>query len=516
MVLGGRHPRPRARGLGPASTPLSELSHGISLLLQIVGRGFLVLLSLPVLIGRIDWPLCAWGRWLWDASGGVAKGKRLWRAIPARVDRCGNEVVSRRKTTRAGGGGPITTDDMSRRITLVFDGPPLPSAGAEGRWNCLLLKGLVDRGHAVTAFAPCATREQAMRAAELFPPDRFDLRCYPRPPRRALERFTTLLQPCSAIFPPQLRSDLEEHLRAGTDVLHLEQVWSCWPAFRFADRAILNIHRLHQVDWSESAGVPWALRARRASLLAGERAMLKRVRMVTTFTPLLTARVSQINPLASVRTLPPGLDLPRYPFRQEAAGDRPPTVGLVGWFDQSASYQAAVRLVTRIWPFLKRRVPEARLVLAGACATSRLSRWCADPAISLEETHAAGPDDWGRMDVMVYAPNAASGAKTEVLEAFALGTPVVTTWAGVEGLDALDGTHAGICDYDEGLVERVARLLADSGARRRQAVAAWQLVHSAGNPDRAIRAVEAAHEWLLAEPYRIPASPSQHSLAVAG
>ena len=398
---------------------------------------------------------------------------------------------------------------MSRRVTLVLNEPPLPFGSSEGRWFYALLKGLVERGHVVTAFAPCAGAQESARAVELFAAPIYDLRCYPRP-RRSLERLTDVLQPCAKIFSPQFRAELEEHLRAGTDVLHVEQVWSCWPAVRFADRAILNVHRLHQIDWSEAVGE----RLRRASLLAAERAMLKRFRMVSTFTPLLTGEVSQLNPLASVRTVRPGLDLSLYRFHNEAAADRPPTVGLVGSFAESPSYQSAVRLLTRIWPFLRQRVPEARIMIAGAAARGALSRWCADPAVVLDES----PDDalrpFSQMDVMLYAPNAASGSKVQVLEAFALGTPVVTNWSGVEGLDALDGIHAGICDYDEGLVDRAAKLLKDPLARRRQAVAAWQLVQSAANPEKAIRAVEAAHEWLVAEPYRMP-EPHSHASPVA-
>ena len=393
---------------------------------------------------------------------------------------------------------------MSRRVTLVFNEPPLPFGRAEGRWFYVLLKGLVERGHSVTAFAPYASPADAAQAVELFPPGQYDLRCYPRPPQGTFDRLAGLLQPLSAIFSPQFRADLEQHLQAGTDVLHLEQIESCWPAVRYADRALVNLHHLHQLDFSESHGVRWGERLRRAGLMAAERSILRRLRAITTFTPLLTGEVSWLNPLATVRTIPPGLDLRLYPFQQSGTPDRPPTVGLVGSFDESSSYQAAVRLVTRIWPFLKQRVPEARLVLLGPLARSALLRWCADPAIVLDENPGDASSPFARMDVMAYAPNSASGAKVQVLEAFALGTPVVTTWAGVEGLDALDGTHAGICDYDEGLVDRIARLLNEPAARRRQAVAAWQLVQSAANPEKALRAVEAAHDWLLAEPYHIP------------
>jgi len=72
-----------------------------------------------------------------------------------------------------------------RRIVLVLHEPPVPfGANAAGRWFYVLLKGLVEAGHRVTAFAlwgRAADRDEAVR---LFPPGQFDLRLYePAAPR---------------------------------------------------------------------------------------------------------------------------------------------------------------------------------------------------------------------------------------------------------------------------------------------------------------------------------------------
>ena len=46
------------------------------------------------------------------------------------------------------------------------------------------------------------------------------------------------------------------------------------------------------------------------------------------------------------------------------------------------------------------------------------------------------------LDVLVYAPAVGSGMKVKVIEAMALGTPVVTNSQGIEGLPATDGVEA--------------------------------------------------------------------------
>ena len=59
--------------------------------------------------------------------------------------------------------------------------------------------------------------------------------------------------------------------------------------------------------------------------------------------------------------------------------------------------------------------------------------------------------------MFLYAPSRGSGMKIKILEAMAFGVPVVTTGEGVEGLPAVDGVHAGVCEDDAGLIERHRR-----------------------------------------------------------
>ena len=83
-----------------------------------------------------------------------------------------------------------------------------------------------------------------------------------------------------------------------------------------------------------------------------------------------------------------------------------------------------------------------------------------------------------RLDVLLYAPAHASGMKVKVLEAMALGVPVVTNEEGVEGLPVEDGTHVGLAEDDDGLVERTVTLLESQERRCRQADCARTLLET--------------------------------------
>src|SRR5207302_3925161 len=65
------------------------------------------------------------------------------------------------------------------RIVLAMIEPPLPFGNAAARWYYVLLRGLVRRGHAVTAFAACSNSQDISQVQRLFSSPQYDLRCYP-------------------------------------------------------------------------------------------------------------------------------------------------------------------------------------------------------------------------------------------------------------------------------------------------------------------------------------------------
>jgi polysaccharide biosynthesis protein PslH len=54
------------------------------------------------------------------------------------------------------------------RILLLMPVPPLPFGSAAARWFYVLLKGLVERGHRVTAFIVCNNLEEITKVNTLF------------------------------------------------------------------------------------------------------------------------------------------------------------------------------------------------------------------------------------------------------------------------------------------------------------------------------------------------------------
>ena len=391
----------------------------------------------------------------------------------------------------------------TRRILLVMPDPPLPFGNAAARWYYVLLKGLVERGNDVSAFAACSDRADVAAARELFPAPDYKLRVFPYPKRGTglRSKWETFRQPYSYMFGPDLKRSLQADLDRGFDILHLEQVWAGWLGLRHVDQALLNVHYLVDIDLAKVRHGNPGTALRRAVTRRAERRILGHYRTITALTDRLAARVATFAPRASVHTVPLGMDLGFYPRRRidYAAPGRHPTVSLIGSFNWEPTQSAARRLLTRLWPEIVRRVPAARLQIVGRDAKSTLREFAGTEAVSIFENVPDIMPYFYDADVMLYAPTRGSGMKVKVLEAFALGVPVVTNEDGVEGLPVLDGVHADVTDEDAVLIDRTVALLEDPGLRARRADAARSLVEQHCDPDRVIDILEAVYETVRRE-----------------
>jgi glycosyltransferase involved in cell wall biosynthesis len=381
------------------------------------------------------------------------------------------------------------------RVLLVMVEPPLPFGNAAARWFYVLLKGLVERGHAVTAFAACSKPAEMDEARARFPSPAYDLRLYPFPNRSGLgSKWETLRRPYSYMFGPDLKADLARELAAGFDVLHLEQLWCGWVGLEHASRALINVHHLVWIDLSESAPASFRERVERALMFRAERTLLRAFPHIRSSTPRLERPIREVNPVTEVETVPIGLDASLYPFIPDDRRSPEPTVTLIGSMAWYPGLSAARRLLGRLWPDIKRRVPAAKLEVVGWSARSALKEFLDSPDVSIAENVPDARPYFERANVFVYAPSCGSGMKIKVLEAMAFGVPVVTTSEGVEGLPAVDGKHAGVCEEDAGLIDRVVALLTEPERQNRQRRAARALVESHCGPGPTVAAIEARHD----------------------
>jgi polysaccharide biosynthesis protein PslH len=378
--------------------------------------------------------------------------------------------------------------------------PPLPFGSAPSRWYNVLLKGLVERGHRVTAFATCAKAAEIDQAASLFPRDKYDLQCFAQGRRSGFAaKVESARRPYSYMFSPEMRTAVERKLDEGFDVLHLEQLWCGWLGFGHAERSLINVHHLVSIDLDNDQSAAWRPWFFNHLAFRTERKLLQAFHYVRSCSPRLVEPIKEMNHDASVTTVPVGIDASAYEFIPDSQRPQAPSIGLIGSMGWYPGYSAAVRLLTRLYPEIKRRVPEVTVRIAGWSARSALRDFVDLPGVEIIENLADVRPFFESISVLLYAPIRGSGMKIKVLEAMSFGVPVVTTVEGVEGLPAEDGVHAGIADDDEGLIERTVAMLRDTASQNRHRRAARELVESHCSPDRTVSAIESIYETMSSE-----------------
>jgi glycosyltransferase involved in cell wall biosynthesis len=99
------------------------------------------------------------------------------------------------------------------------------------------------------------------------------------------------------------------------------------------------------------------------------------------------------------------------------------------------------------------------------------------------------------LSVLVFPLDRGSGMKVKVLEALAVGVPVVTTPAGAEGFAASDGIVVATSDRE--VATATASLLADAGERRARGRAAAELFADRYAPEQATAGLVARYRDLV-------------------
>lgn len=160
-----------------------------------------------------------------------------------------------------------------------------------------------------------------------------------------------------------------------------------------------------------------------------------------------------------------------------------------------------------IFPLIRARIPEARLCIVGARPTEAVRALAArDTAVTVT---GAVPDvrpyaaDCG---AFVVPLRSGSGMRVKILNALAMGLPVVSTTLGAEGIDVRDGEHVLLADTPPAFANAVVRLLTEPGLAAKLGEAGRRLMHERYSWEVVGRQLLAVYADLI---------PSSHSGAAA-
>jgi glycosyltransferase involved in cell wall biosynthesis len=293
----------------------------------------------------------------------------------------------------------------------------------------------------------------------------------------------------SPLLPGQVRMFLDQGMASAVaeqiegwrpDVVHatLSRMASYLPAADVAHRHLDLVDSLYlnMRERARSSAPPGR------ALFSFEAALMRRYERSVAASADSASAVSEADALAAGlapgAVIPNGVDLDRFAFSDP--GERPPVMIFFGNLGYFHNIEPARFLVSQVLPRVRRRIPEAELRIAGARPAASLRRAVQAGGAELIDSPADLIAELRRASVAVLPMFSGSGIKNKVLEAFAVGLPVVANSVGVEGIvGARPGEHYLLGTDADAIAAAAAELLADPAARSRLAVASRALVEAA-------------------------------------
>jgi glycosyltransferase involved in cell wall biosynthesis len=135
------------------------------------------------------------------------------------------------------------------------------------------------------------------------------------------------------------------------------------------------------------------------------------------------------------------------------------------------NYDAVAYFVRDVWPLIHQQFPQAQFTVTGSTQNVEVHDLAAQPGVHFTGYVPSIADAVRRSTALVVPLRTGGGTRLKILEAIALGVPVISTTKGAEGLNLHDNEHLLIADTPAEMVSAVSRIFQDSALSQRLAVA---------------------------------------------
>jgi glycosyltransferase involved in cell wall biosynthesis len=192
------------------------------------------------------------------------------------------------------------------------------------------------------------------------------------------------------------------------------------------------------------------------------------------------------NPRLDIRVVPNGVDTEAY--RPTPRQGRPENILIVGSMDYPPNCDAVQYFLRHIFPRVRAQAPACTLTIVGRQPPESILRLHHPPEVTVCPTVPDVKSFYQNALVSIVALRSGGGSRLKILEALALGTPVVSTRVGCEGLDVRDGRSiligADPADFASKVVSLIRdpvlwNALADRGRRLVQEQYDWKQIAAA-------------------------------------
>src|SRR5688500_349416 len=208
--------------------------------------------------------------------------------------------------------------------------------------------------------------------------------------------------------------------------------------------------------------------------------------------------------LATPNQLAPGITSDWFPkgadqqsFSPDGNGYDANAISFIGRMDYYPNQECMLRFCKEVLPLIQKERPKARLSIVGADPIPAIRKLGELPNVVVTGS-VSDVRPYVRQSAVMVAPLAiARGTQNKILEAMAMGVPVVTSSVAANGVDVVPHEHLLVADDAQACAQAVLKLMHDRNERQRLSDAARARVMSHHHWPNSMRRMEAIIEGAM-------------------
>jgi glycosyltransferase involved in cell wall biosynthesis len=224
--------------------------------------------------------------------------------------------------------------------------------------------------------------------------------------------------------------------------------------------------------------------------------MYRQADKVLTLTAEERASLLKYDPSLDIEVVPHGVDtqyfIPRADQKQETA------VGFLGNYPHDPNRDAVMHFLTKVWAELKKKVSGIKFYVIGRGPTKDLLAAAQeDPDIIVTGQVDDVREYLEKLKAFVAPIRLGKGFRGKILEAMAMGIPVVSTRLGAEGLALQDGDNIMLAENPKEFIRSIEQLFQDEELRHRIGINGRRLVEENYSWQKGVEILEGVLERLV-------------------
>lgn len=191
------------------------------------------------------------------------------------------------------------------------------------------------------------------------------------------------------------------------------------------------------------------------------------------------ASLEKLSPRIKVKVLPSGVDTDYFkPSREKTC--RKEIIVFTGVMNTWSNVDAVIYFVRDIFPLVRKKIPSAKFLIVGKRPADTVKKMASPNIIVTGEVPDIRPY-LESADILIAPFRIGTGLKHKILEAMAMGVPVVSTTLGANGILVKSGENIMLADTPEKFARAIVELFKNNNLRENITKNALEMVKSKYN-----------------------------------